>query len=1562
MAEFITRYFSTDTLTIDNLNVEFEPLAVPVDNNITDVRIDNIGQDRVSINWSTKKPTIYKINFLNNLCPSTGCEIVSNEYNSEFAKTINGLQANTTYSFKIEAITEGGFKFLSKEIIFKTLENVIIPTPIIPPVLPSIDTSGLLSSYTWNIENNNILKFKIKVNDETQYLKYYFKNQPNANNNGYVTVVSENRAASFDLVNPNELGVYELVLIPGNSLVGDGIEFRIQINVIKEKSFGEPDITEIRFPSQIIEADLKPQDFYIDISADVINSEGVLIFLGDDLLNPIADVPVQNGIIAAKFYGKEIINSFKSKILETDNNYIFNFSFTPYYFGLTQKIYGKNEPIVINVVKTKYIISLADAVDKLSSPFSKLFSGNDTKKDYEDKILFEDDKHLYYRVKYNNQENNEAFVITNIAKDDVTYSVDGEKIVKTEFVINAETGNTERVQTTPYSSLVVKLLEPLPINIDVNSLVWISKQIIPSVVEDILITQDDSESCRVLLPNFSADIFDETGYEYFYQLVASGSNTSTNIVNTYLSQSKFNLNDLNISYTSGSDVTSNVFCKFNNFVNFSSAKSRIDNFEYKLESIEFWNQKISSSLYVGNTKSTASLSLITSNSYNNSITELKNGFDGFEKTLYYDFDITSSNASFFYYQKEYANKFDLYNKNYLVRHLPTHITDSEENEEFVLFVQMIGQHFDVIWSYIKGLEKSKKITSTKFDGIGDKLVYQALESLGWEPGTPFKSIELWRESFGTNKDGEKYTNVNQLGNSIDSNLTIKDARNEIWRRILNNIPYLLKHKGTKRAVNAIMSCYGVPSSLLTIMEFGGPGVRPQSSSQYTYDDRTAALKLSETEYITLPWISSSQYIPTSVQTRFKTNYRIPKSTSVTGSQLIRKERTGGGYWQVNVVPNFTSSFGDVVFTIKNSSATQTISLSVTQSVLFDDYWKNVTIQKERFVSNSINYDRFNLYVKEGLDDRIIMNQSATAIHTASVVTDIFTDTGNLYINGYNGTKGISGSIDEIRVWNSALSESVVTAHALNPDVIYGNGIYSSTNNLLLRLDFEYAKNRIADPYIKNVSPSVIFSGSSLISGYIGYATASITTIATSYPYQYEIYERTVSATVPSIGFVPNDKVRFEDIQLITDLSHKSRASQKAYDRAPIDSNRLGLFFSPVKELNLDILKSLGPINIGDYIGDWRDEYGTDRYKDLDSLRNYYFQRTNLSFDEYIKLIRSIDKSMFDMLKQVLPARAKVTKGLLIEPSVLERNKIKITKPKSEKIYYTSSINNNHNLQISVNFNKYETELNLNLDTVLTVNVSNITASLNANNEINILADYSYKTASINTQDNLILEGGITRNSDSTMGGIEVSIDAERTATLIGEYDLELGYEAVGNDIDSPFNLGFGLVGNNGFVDRTYIRNDGSLVLTERKNAYLLTVKYTRQIPNTNLSGITTYESVAKYKKKLILVDSEILSGTIVKSATNHSFYTTINSALGTYPYDKGVVTEIIPFDGLTYGHYRFVGDLTKGLQNSFYEGSKQTSLTTIDGTPAVEVFATNPNRLKVSDTGRGSGEPILEVD
>jgi hypothetical protein len=409
---------------------------------------------------------------------------------------------------------------------------------------------------------------------------------------------------------------------------------------------------------------------------------------------------------------------------------------------------------------------------------------------------------------------------------------------------------------------------------------------------------------------------------------------------------------------------------------------------------------------------------------------------------------------------------------------------------------------------------------------------------------------------------------------------------------------------------------------------------------------------------------------------------------------------------------------------------------------------------------------------------------------------------------------------------------------------------------------------------------------------------------------------------------------------------------------------------------------LGPINIGDYIGDWDDEYGTDTYKDLDQLRNYYFERTQLNFDEYVKLIKSIDKSMFDMLDQVIPVRANVSKGLLIEPSLLERSKIKINRPIGENILYTSSINVMESTLIEMSVPSYTGSLDMNDGITFEATLPYYSGNYDIVENLNITTEYPTYGANHSVIGNITSSANILSNVNNA-GGIIIDIDAGlREGTIIGEVDLEDAYQQVGNDPDSPFNKGFGIVGFNGTVDRTYYKDSGNLVLTERHNAYIITVKYTRKVPKRvpadGLSGSlfnttklsptdkVVLEKIERYEKKLILIDpidySPSVNPPAFRGPLQHSFYIDISANLGTYPYKNGVITAIEPFVGLTSGHYSNTKDTARGLENSFYGGSKQTSRTTLDGTPAVETFSTNPNRLRVGPTGRGSGEPILEVD
>ena len=209
-----------------------------------------------------------------------------------------------------------------------------------------------------------------------------------------------------------------------------------------------------------------------------------------------------------------------------------------------------------------------------------------------------------------------------------------------------------------------------------------------------------------------------------------------------------------------------------------------------------------------------------------------------------------------------------------------------------------------------------------------------------------------------------------------------------------------------------------------------------------------------------------------------------------------------------------------------------------------------------------------------------------------------------------GGSNMSGSIDELRYWTTALSESRIDNHTLMPDAIDGNHHSSSTEDLILRLDFEYPKDRNADTAIKNVSINESYV--------VQFVTASNFDSNSTYPYHYTTYERTVTANVPSSGFGVGNKFRFEtqegvseDIENGLTLSYRERSTKKSFDTSPIDSNKLGLFFSPIKEINTDIMKSLGQFEIDDYIGDPSDRYKAE-YQQLKTLRNYYFERFTLN--------------------------------------------------------------------------------------------------------------------------------------------------------------------------------------------------------------------------------------------------------------------------------------------------------------------------------------------------------------
>ena len=106
---------------------------------------------------------------------------------------------------------------------------------------------------------------------------------------------------------------------------------------------------------------------------------------------------------------------------------------------------------------------------------------------------------------------------------------------------------------------------------------------------------------------------------------------------------------------------------------------------------------------------------------------------------------------------------------------------------------------------------------------------------------------------------------------------------EIWKRILANLPFFVKTKGTERAIKGLLSCYGIPSSILRVREYGGP----DKGTRVSYEIKrkfTRATDFKAGQYIKSNWkttAGTSRY-PETIEFRF----RSPHSVGTSGSMAI----------------------------------------------------------------------------------------------------------------------------------------------------------------------------------------------------------------------------------------------------------------------------------------------------------------------------------------------------------------------------------------------------------------------------------------------------------------------------------------------------------------------------------------------------------------------------------------------------------------------------------------------------------------------------------------------------
>jgi hypothetical protein len=1137
----------------------------------------------------------------------------------------------------------------------------------------------------------------------------------------------------------------------------------------------------------------------------------------------------------------------------------------------------------------------------------------------------EPSKESKYLTHLANFGNDEQIIISSWETDDFTLSKKS----------TDNLGNTFVAPNDVVNSIILKLYSPLPANIQNNSTFWITKLMSNPLIETVVLTENNDVSCPPIKgPNFTIDVDfvkgQSTNYESLDNIILSGSTSSNELVSLYLSSSLITTDELNIEYSSGSTYL------WENFVHFSSAAERIANFVYKVQLIEVYETALSAA-NASQVHSGSLPSIQEAERQQSKKNQLVNGFDGFEKFLYESSSLswpyngvnrrlsTSTEVSNWYSNiEELANIYDANNSNYVLNNIPQYIVNCDENESLILFFSMIGHHFDNIYFHTKSIEKSRGLGYRAKDGISDKLLFDTLKSFSWDAKNLAADADLWSYVFG--KDSE--------GNTTETN-PAKQRTNEVWRRIVNNLPYLLKHKGTRRGIHALMACYGIPSSNLSILEFGGPEINDTSKSKLVIDNITTGLNMTLTSSIQMEWkqTNNTSSLKSNTIELFVKPLESSQYTLISGSG-----------WNVNLSGSTNSDYGKVKFNYSGSLSIETSTLPIFNGKFFG-------------ISVSSGSAGLKLDVRQADKERTIFQESISSSNYTNWNSGSTIRLGGNYI----------GSVDEFRLWSEVLDTERFYEHVSFPEMINGNSVSSSTDDLYFRLDFEYPKNLAQTSSLINVDTNIYFENGLTRNDYENGTTASLYSVnltpllsasafnfpsISEYPFQFEVIDRTIVMDYPDGGAsrFSTNKVRFEDQYTLTnqkisgsvgvDLSSKSRATKKAFDQSPTDSNRVGLFFSPTKELNMDIAKTFGGLNIDNYIGDPSDDYKPN-YKSLDNLRNYYFQRfDNRDIYAYINLIKLYEKSMFEDLKKMLPARVKATTGLLIEPHFLERSKVVHKKPTADDYQKETEIKLSDTSVISFENIQKETLIDANLSENLTVENNQYEALISTASVNSLLAENYQQDSTIDMNSNFVF------NSDSYQK--EITIDADLgTPTIVSEIDSTNSNQIIGQTEFET--IGFGIYAQSGSAIRTYFNKDNRVV-KERVRVQLVTEQKERIVQKFAITASANglgdprggyVSDIQTYTETRLNIQP--FSGSVV-------------------PIVKGNIIEVTNVNGYLPTHNKFTSDLTRGLQNSFFKGSKNTAATTLDGSSPIETFISNPNTLKVNKTGRDSSEPILEVE
>ena len=505
-----------------------------------------------------------------------------------------------------------------------------------------------------------------------------------------------------------------------------------------------------------------------------------------------------------------------------------------------------------------------------------------------------------------------------------------------------------------------------------------------------------------------------------------------------------------------------------------------------------------------------------------------------------------------------------------------------------------------------------------------------------------------------------------------SDYSLKDVQTHLLRRVLVNMPDIIKSKGTQHSIRSFLRSIGIdPDNSIRIREFGGPSLRQLENSRELKIEPGVVARVSSSILLKSNYLTGSRTEPgyPEIIGSFVTSSYFPRGISnnpsdglfTSGSwtyeaiykfsnplyseqSLVRIHTTGSSATaQSALVTNLIFSGGLHLFARPASgSSGQVLQLSIPDAAIMNgDKW-NVSFGCQR--SDEINSLSSSYFLRAAtqsageiekyystssffLDSTNVL-RSASALYNSSgswlAIGDDLNIPEGTSMMGYrflNDTLNVDesarltqfdGRISYVRFWSKSLTEKEWREHVRN---------YKSQGVSTPLTNFNYVTNKLGSfaklrmSAIEKQAEKYANSTGKIV--FLDYSQNNIHITGSGYSGNDrvifgELYDR--SYLSPYFDeYSTSDKIRirgFQDEQYLTDAPWAELGPVTEYpaDQKPLDDPRLSIEFSLIDSLNKDIINMFATF----------DEIATaigdptllysPDYPDLDKLRTIYFNR------------------------------------------------------------------------------------------------------------------------------------------------------------------------------------------------------------------------------------------------------------------------------------------------------------------------------------------------------------------